>query len=65
MTTLVGVNTQFSSIVGYTGASWKVKADAYALYFPGYFQMEHWNSVIRELTTYWQAVDSGGKYTEC
>lgn len=58
---LAQVDVGFQSLVAYTGETWKVKADAYALYFPEYFQTEHWDLVLAELNIYWQAIDGGGK----
>ena len=56
---LTTVSAEFSAVVGYSGSTWKVKADAYALYFPGYFQMENWQNVLNELTTWWSASYTG------
>ena len=63
LTELIGVDTKFDQIVGYKGSTWKVKSDAYALYLPGYFQIELWGNVLSELNTYWSANYQGRTFT--
>ncbi len=56
---LTNLGPAFTDLVEYTGITYKIKVDAFSLFFPGYFQLEDTPRILSLLETYWKETENG------